>query len=67
MKKYLDNKFIMGTIILLTGGFFSKFLGFILKIIVTRMIGINQSKIAILTICSTIFDNIYIPILCLPQ
>lgn len=41
MKKYLDNKFIMGTIILLTGGFFSKFLGFILKIIVTRMIGIE--------------------------
>lgn len=41
MKNYLDNKFIMGTIILLTGGFFSKFLGFILKIIVTRMIGIE--------------------------
>lgn len=41
MKKYLDNKFILGTIILLTGGFFSKFLGFILKIIITRMIGIE--------------------------
>lgn len=41
MKKYLDNKFVMGTVILLTGGFFSKFLGFILKIIVTRMIGIE--------------------------
>ena len=41
IKKYLNNKFIMGTVILLTGGFFSKFLGFILKIIVTRMIGIE--------------------------
>lgn len=41
MKKYLDNKFVMSTVILLTGGFFSKFLGFILKIIVTRMIGIE--------------------------
>lgn len=29
----------MGTIILLTGGFFSKFLGFVLKIIITRQIG----------------------------
>lgn len=29
----------MGTIILLTGGFFSKFLGFVLRIIITRQIG----------------------------
>lgn len=41
IKKYLNNKFVIGTVILLTGGFFSKFLGFILKIIVTRMIGIE--------------------------
>lgn len=41
IKKWLNNKFIIGTIILLTGGFFSKFLGFILKIIITRKIGIE--------------------------
>lgn len=35
----MKNKFVMGTIILLTGGFFSKFLGFVLKIIITRQIG----------------------------
>ena len=41
IKKYLNNQFIIGTLILLTGGFFSKFLGFILKIIITRKIGIE--------------------------
>ncbi|MCI6349450.1 MAG: oligosaccharide flippase family protein [Tenericutes bacterium] len=35
----MKNKFVMGTIILLTGGFFSKFLGFVLRIIITRQIG----------------------------
>ena len=29
----------MGTLILLTGGFFSKLLGFVLRIIITRQIG----------------------------
>ncbi len=41
IKKYINNKFVIGTLILLTGGFFSKFLGFILKIIITRKIGIE--------------------------
>lgn len=31
----------MGTLILLTGGFLSKFLGFLLKIIITRQIGVE--------------------------
>lgn len=35
----MKNKFVMGTIILLTGGFLSKFLGFVLRIIITRQIG----------------------------
>lgn len=39
IKNIMKNKFVMGTIILLTGGFFSKFLGFVLKIIITRQIG----------------------------
>ena len=39
IKKYLNNKFISGTLILLTGGFLSKLLGFILRIIITRKIG----------------------------
>ena len=39
IKNIMKNKFVMGTIILLTGGFFSKFLGFILRIIITRQIG----------------------------
>lgn len=39
MKNIMKNKFVMGTIILLTGGFFSKFLGFVLRIIITRQIG----------------------------
>lgn len=39
IKKLLKNNFFMGTLILLTGGFFSKLLGFILRIIITRQIG----------------------------
>lgn len=39
IKKLLHNNFFMGTFILLTGGFLSKFLGFVLKIIITRQIG----------------------------
>lgn len=41
IKKYLNNKFISGTLILMTGGFFSKLLGFFLKIVITRKIGIE--------------------------
>lgn len=39
IKDLMKNKFVTGTLILLTGGFLSKFLGFILKIIITREIG----------------------------
>ena len=39
IKNIIKNKFVMGTIILLTGGFLSKFLGFVLRIIITRQIG----------------------------
>ncbi len=39
IKDLAKNKFVTGTLILLTGGFLSKFLGFILKIIITREIG----------------------------
>ena len=39
IKNIMKNKFVMGTIILLTGGFLSKFLGFVLRIIITRQIG----------------------------
>ena len=39
IKKLLKNKFFIGTLILLTGGFFSKLLGFVLRIIITRQIG----------------------------
>ncbi len=41
IKKLMKNKFAVGTLILLTGGFLSKFLGFILKIIITRTIGVE--------------------------
>lgn len=41
IKNLMKNKFIVGTLILLTGGFLSKFLGFILKIIITRQIGVE--------------------------
>ncbi len=41
IKSLMKNKFVTGTLILLTGGFLSKFLGFILKIIITREIGIE--------------------------
>jgi len=41
IKKLLKNNFVRGTLILLTGGFLSKFLGFILKIIITREIGVE--------------------------
>ncbi len=41
MKDLMKNKFVAGTLILLTGGFLSKFLGFILKIIITRQIGVE--------------------------
>lgn len=37
----LKSKFVKATLILLIGGFISKFLGFILKIIMTRMIGLE--------------------------
>ncbi|MEG2457911.1 MAG: oligosaccharide flippase family protein [Bacilli bacterium] len=39
LNKLKSNKFFISTLILLVGGSFSKFLGFILKIIVTRYIG----------------------------
>lgn len=39
IKKLFKNEFFLGTFILLTGGFLSKFLGFILRIIITRQIG----------------------------
>ncbi len=39
IKKIKNNIFIKSTLILLLGGFLSKFLGFILKIIITRQIG----------------------------
>ena len=39
INKIKNNKFIKSTLILLLGGFLSKFLGFILKIIITRQIG----------------------------
>lgn len=41
IKDLMKNKFVTGTLILLTGGFLSKFLGFILKIIITRQIGVE--------------------------
>lgn len=41
IKDLMKNKFVTGTLILLTGGFLSKLLGFILKIIITRQIGIE--------------------------
>lgn len=39
INKIKDNKFVKSTLILLLGGFLSKFLGFILRIIITRQIG----------------------------
>lgn len=39
IKRILNNSFVKSTLILLSGGFLSKLLGFILKIIVTRKIG----------------------------
>ena len=39
INKIKENKFVKSTIILLLGGFLSKFLGFILRIIITRYIG----------------------------
>lgn len=39
LNKLKNNKFLTSTLILLIGGFFSKFLGFIIKIIITRLIG----------------------------
>lgn len=41
IKDLMKNKFVTGTLILLTGGFLSKFLGFVLKIIITRQIGVE--------------------------
>lgn len=41
LNKLFKNKFFASTFILLIGGFLSKFLGFILKIIITRYIGID--------------------------
>ncbi|MEG0799237.1 MAG: oligosaccharide flippase family protein [Bacilli bacterium] len=39
LKKYLNNKFFISTLILLIGGAISKILGFILKIFITRSLG----------------------------
>lgn len=39
IKNIKKNKFVTSTIVLLIGGFISKFLGFIIKIIITRQIG----------------------------
>ncbi len=39
IKKLFKNKFFASTFILLTGGFLSKFLGFILRIIISRYLG----------------------------
>lgn len=39
MKSFFKNKFVTSTIILLTGGFISKFLGFLLRIIIARHLG----------------------------
>ena len=36
-----NNKFIKSTIILLVGGFITKILGMIIKIVMTRLIGPN--------------------------
>ncbi len=41
IKKLKENKFLSGTLILLTGGFLSKLLGFFLRIIITREIGVE--------------------------
>ncbi len=41
IKEILKNKFFASTLILLVGGFISKLLGFIIKIIITRQIGIE--------------------------
>ena len=41
IKKIKENKFLSGTLILLTGGFLSKLLGFFLRIIITREIGVE--------------------------
>ena len=41
IKKLKENKFLSGTVILLTGGFLSKLLGFFLRIIITREIGVE--------------------------
>lgn len=40
IKNIKQNKFAASTLVLLVGGFISKFLGFIIKIIITRQIGI---------------------------
>ena len=39
IKKLFKIEFFVATFILLTGGFLSKFIGFILMIIITRQIG----------------------------
>ncbi len=39
IKNIKQNKFIASTLVLLVGGFISKFLGFIIKIIITRQVG----------------------------
>ena len=41
INKLKGNKFLSGTLILLTGGFLSKLLGFFLRIIITREIGVE--------------------------
>lgn len=45
INKLLKNNFYKGTLILLTGGFLSKLLGFFLRIIITRQIGIEGLKL----------------------
>lgn len=39
MERLINNKFVISTIILIIGGFFTKILGMIIKIITTRLIG----------------------------
>ena len=45
MRKIKNNKFIKSTIILIIGGIITKLLGMIIKIITTRIIGTEGTKI----------------------
>jgi len=60
IKDLMKNKFITGTLILLTGGFLSKFLGFILKIIITRQIGVEGLGLySLITPTNYTYNNTY--------